>query len=178
MKLGTVLKLLLTGGILLSSAAAENGTRTSLDQVGIALDGTENALEQLRDASQAGDLQGAKAALLFYIRSLSEFHTKLARLRIERQNGGFMKSVARSLNSEIGATRMLTENAQPAIRPALNEAMNHLSGALDLAEQAVNPRRRLSFRISIRGPESSNPGARSWPPQGPLGIAEPQSRLR
>jgi uncharacterized phage infection (PIP) family protein YhgE len=179
MKPGRILQLCaLAAGAALSSAAAGNGAVTSLDQVATAFDGTGKALEKLSDASESGDLQRAKTAVTVYLRSLSSFHTKLARLRTDRQGVGFLKEVASQLNSQIGAVQTLTENAQPGVRLALNEAMNHLRSALELADQTISPRRRLSFKVLIRGPESTNPGARSWPPQGPLGITDPQSGRR
>jgi hypothetical protein len=179
MKLGRILQLCaLASGTLVLCAAAENRAATSLDQLATALDGTDKSLEQFRVASESGDLQRATTALTLYLRSLSGFHTKLARVRMDRQGVGFLKDVVSRINSQIGATHTLAENAQPTINPSLNEAMNHLRSALELTEQTINPHRRLSFKILIRGPESTNPGARSWPPQAPLGISEPPSRPR
>lgn len=179
MKPGRILQLCaLAPGALLSGAAAENRAPTSLDPVATAFEAIEEALEGVRGASESSDLQRARGAVIHYLRALSDFHTKLARLRIDRQGVGFLKEVVSRLNSQIGTVQTLTEKAQPAIVPTLNEATNHLRSALELADQTINPRRRLSFRILIRGPESTNPGARSWPPQAPLGINEPQSRPR
>lgn len=178
MKSGRILRLCaLAASSLLLCAAAENRAPASLDQVATALDTTEKALERLTLASESGDPQRAKAEMAQYLRSLSEFHVKLARLRTDRQGVGFLKEVVSKLNSQIGATQRLMENAQPAISPALNEAINHLRSAGELADQTIHPHRRVSFKLSIRGPESTNPGARSWPPQGALGVTGAQSRL-
>lgn len=177
MKPGRILRLCaLAAGVLIASAAAGNNrVPSSLDQVATAFDGTGKALERLKDASQSGDEQLVKAALLLYLRSLSDFHTKLASLRTDRQGVGFLRDVAPQVNSEIGAIQILTENAQPAIRPALNAAINHLRSVFELADQTINRRRRLSVKLSVLGPESTNPGAQSW--QGPPGIAASQSRV-
>lgn len=145
-------------------AAAESRGPTSIDQVSAACDRTEEALENLRDTSQFGDLERTKAALTFYLRSLSEFHTKLGRLRLDRRESGFLKAFAPRLNSQISATKTLAESAQPALSVALNEAINHLRSALELLDHTVNTKRGPSLKMSIRGPESTKPGARSWPP--------------
>jgi hypothetical protein len=56
----------------------------------------------------------------------------------------------------------LTEAAQPALATALNEATNHLKSALELVNHTMTMNKRPfnSTKISIRGPESTNPGAR------------------
>lgn len=178
MKPGRILQLGALVASALSGAAAENRAPTSLAQVVTAFEATEETLEGVRVASESTDLQRARGAVVLYLRALSEFHTKLARLRADRQGSGFLREVVSRLNSQISAVQTLTEKAQPAIGPALNEARNHLRSAIELANETVTPRRRLNLRIFIRGSESTDPGARSWPPQAPLGINEPQSRSR
>lgn len=160
------------------SAAAERREATSLEQVAAAYDRAGEALENLKDAAQSSDLEDTKAALNFYLRSLNEFHTKLVRQRLERQEIGFLKTLAPQLTSQISATKGLAESAQPELSAALNEATNHLRSALAFVDHTVNRRRGPSIKVSIRGPESTNPGARSWPPYLLLGGAEPQFRIR
>ena len=171
------LGVLLVAVVGVPNAAAESRGPTSIDRVVAARDGTEKALESLIDASQSGDLERTKAALTFYLGSLSEFHTKLARLPLERQESGFWKALAPRLNSQISTTQTLAEGAQPALSAALNEAMNHLRSALELVGHTVDMKRGPSFKISIRGPESTKPGARSWPPYLSVGGTDPQFRF-
>jgi len=142
------------------SAAAEIREGTSIEQVATAYDRAEEALENLKDASQSGDLEHTKSALTIYLRSLSGFHTKLVRQRLQRQENGFLKTLAARLSSQITTTEALAEIAHPSLSGALNEATNHLRSALEFVDYAVNRRKGPSVNISIRGPESTNPGAR------------------
>lgn len=160
------------------NAAAERREASSIEQVAAAYDRTEESLENLKDASQSGDLEHTRAALTFYLRSLSTFHTKLARQRLEWRESRFLKTLAPGLTSQISATKALAEIAQPALGAALNEATNHLRSALEFVDHTVNRKRGPSIKVSIRGPESTNPGARSWPPYLLFGGAEPQFSIR
>lgn len=157
---------------------AERRAATAIEQVAAAHDRSEEALENLKDASRSGDLEQTKTALSFYLRSLSGFHTKLVRQRMGRQESGFLKTLAPRLASQISATKALAESEQPALSAALNEATNHLRSALEFVDHIVNRKRRLSVKLSILGPESTNPGGRSWPPYLLLRRAEPQFRIR
>lgn len=161
-----------------ASAAAEMRETTSIEQVAAAYDRAEEALENVKDGAQSGDLERTKAALNFYLRSLSGFHTKLVRQRLERQEIEFLKTLAPRLTSQIRATRGLAESEQPALSAALNEATNHLRSALEFVEYTVSRRRGPFVTISILGPESTNPGTRSWPPYLLFGGVEPRSRIR
>ena len=160
------------------NAAAETREATSIEQVATAYDRAEEALENLKDASRSGDLEQTKTALSVYLRSLSGFHTKVMRQRLERQEIGFLKTLAPRLASQISATKGLAEIAQPALSAALDEATNHLRSALEFVDHTVNKKRGPSIKVSIRGPESTNPGARSWPPYLLLGGPQPQFRIR
>jgi len=160
------------------SAAAEIREGASIEQVATAYDRAEEALENLKDASQSGDLEHTKSALTVYLRFLSGFHTKLVRQHLQRQESGFLKTLAPRLTSQITTTEALAEIAHPSLSGALNEATNHLRSALEFVDYSVNRRRGPSVNISIRGPESTNPGARAWPPYLLFGRTEPQFRIR
>ena len=160
------------------NAVAETREATAIEQVAAAHDRAEEALENLKDASRSGDLEQTKMALSFYLRSLSGFHTKLARQRMGRQESGFLKTLAPQLTSQIRATKGLAESAQPELSAALNEAMNHLRSALELVDHLVSRKWGPSVKLSILGPESTNPGARSWPPYLLFGGDQPQFRIR
>ena len=157
--------------IIASSAAEKRGAAASIGLVAAAYDGTEGALKDLVDASRSGDAERANAAAALYNKALSRFHTEIARLRIGHgQEGAFLKRLALGTNSQLESTRALAESAQTTSLVALDEATSHLKGSLELVDQTTIPNRRLSFKISIRGPESSKPGRRSPPPLPPTGI--------
>lgn len=170
------LSALLVAVVAVPNATAESIGPTSIAQVAAACDSAEEALENLKDASQSGDVERTRAALTFYLRSFSEFHTKLARLRSERAETAFLKALSPRLNSQISATKTLAESAQPELGAVLNEATNQLRSAIELLDLTVNKKRGPSFKRSIYGPESTNPGARSWPPYLTFGGVEPQFR--
>jgi hypothetical protein len=160
------------------SAASEIREGASIEQVATAYDRAEQALENLKDASQSGDLEHTKSALTVYLRSLSGFHIKLVRQHLQRQESGFLKTLAPRLTSQITTTEALAEIAHPSLGGALNEATNHLRSALEFVDYAVNKKRGPSVKLSILGPESTNPGARAWPPYLLFGGTEPQFRIR
>ncbi len=161
-----------------SSAAAGRTKAMSIEQVGAAYDRTEEVLENLENTARSGDWEATRAVLNSYLRSLSTFHTTLVRQRPERQEREFLKTLIPRLGSQISATRALAEIAQPPLKAVLNEAANHLQSALGFVDHTANRNRGLSVKVAIRGPESTNPGARSWPPYLLFGAAEPQSRSR
>jgi hypothetical protein len=140
--------------------ALEKRGPTSIEQVAAACDSTEDALTALLEASQSRDAGRPEPVVTLYIRSLSNFHTQLARLQPVGQESGFLQKLALRLNSQLNAMKELTENAQPALATALNEATSHLKGALELVNHTMTMNKRRSPKISIRGPESTNPGAR------------------
>ena len=148
--------------VLLAAAIVANAGEkigpTSIEQVAAACDSTEEALKALVEASQSGDI--GRPVVIPYIRSLSQFHTQLARLQFSGQESGFLQKFALRLNSQLNAMKDLTEDAQPALATALNEATNHLKSALELVNHTMTMNKRRSPKISIRGPESTNPGAR------------------
>lgn len=154
--------------IIPSSAAERRGAAASIESVAAAYDSTEEALKDLVDASQSGDVERTRAAGGLYNRALSRFHIELARWRIDRRHeAAFLKRLALQTNSQLESTRSLAENARPASLVVLNEATSHLKGSLELVDHELTRSRRVSFKISIRGPESTRPGQRSSPPPLP-----------
>lgn len=180
MKTDRVFRLFVLAAVaILPDNAAEKHRSTSIEPAADAYEGTENALKDVVGASRAVDLERAKTAADAYNRALSRFHTQLARLQIDRrQERGFLPRLASEMSAQLRVAEAVAESGQPTSLNALNEATNHLKAALELINHTAHTDGRLSFKISIRGPESENAGARWWPGHLPPHGADPLSRFR
>ena len=147
-----------------AASPAEKLPAPSLTQVSESLDRSAEELGRLKTSLEGDDRHVMHDVLTEYMRRFSRFHTQLGRLRVGKQEDGFLVSLPNRLDAQLAQLDGLAHGARsdPDLNAALFEATNNIKSAVEMAKGKLNRRqRRFIPSLRLYGPESIQPG-QAW----------------